>query len=168
MKIVVDTNVPKAANGRINTPQASPQCVVACVRRIYDIQSHDVLVLDDGWQILREYMAKLRSDGQPGVGDAFLKWVLTHQANPLRCEQVHITAVESPVSRRRFREFPSDERLIGFDPSDHKFVAVSLVHPDLPPILNAVDSDWVVFRDVLEAHGVRVETLCPESIKTTN
>jgi hypothetical protein len=76
--------------------------------------------------------------------------------------------VESPVSRRRFREFPSDERLIGFDPSDHKFVAVSLVHPDLPPILNAVDSDWVVFRDVLEAHGVRIETLCPESIKTTN
>jgi hypothetical protein len=167
MKIVVDTNVPKAANGRNESPQASPQCVTTCVQRIRDIQLNHVLVLDDNWHILREYMAQLRSEGQPGVGDAFLKWVLTHQANPLHCEQIHITAEELLFSHRRFVEFPSDERLAGFDPSDRKFVAVSLAHPDRPPILNAVDSDWLIFHSALAAHGVRVETLCPESIKTT-
>lgn len=167
MKVVVDTNVPKVANGRTVTPQASPHCVKVCIQRVRDIQLHYVLVVDDGWHILREYMAQLRSEGQPGVGDAFLKWVLTQQANPRHCEQVHITVAESSSSHRRFAEFPEDEHLVGFDPSDQKFVAVSLAHPDRPPILNAVDSDWLIFQSALEQHGVQVETLCPDCIKTS-
>lgn len=103
----------------------------------------------------------MRSDGQPGEGDAFLKWVLTNQANPQRCEHVHINPTENG---NNFAEFPEDPDLKAFDPSDRKFVAVALSHPDSPPILNAVDSDWWLFRDAFTRNGVHVEFLCPQDI----
>lgn len=164
MKWVVDTNVPKTANGRAVTPQASPACVQRCVQRLREIQLHHVLVLDDQWLILAEYRRQLRSNGQPGVGDAFLKWVLTHQTDSRHCQRVSITPL--PANRgRRYLEFPDDEHLEGFDPADQMFVAVALADPDHPSVLNAVDSDWLIYQDALAEYGVAVETLCPETIK---
>jgi len=159
MRIVVDTNVPVAANGR--SQQASPSCVSACVRRLDKLQHEDTLVLDDNWIILREYMANLRSAGQPGVGDAFLKWVLTNWRNPRRCELVHIS-LQPELGENRFVEFPDDPEMTGFDPSDRKFVAVALAHSAKPPILNAVDRDWWDHRGPLSRHGIQVEFLCPD------
>ncbi|HBL10990.1 MAG TPA: hypothetical protein DD379_06200 [Cyanobacteria bacterium UBA11162] len=156
MHVVVDTNVPIVANRK--SPQASPQCVINCLRKIQEIQQQHVLVLDDKWLIIKEYQNKLSSTGQPGVGDAFLKWVLINKSNPERCQLVSIT----PISEDNFQEFPQAQTLIGFDPSDRKFVAVALVHPDHPPIFNAVDSDWRNFEAALADCGVRVEFLCPE------
>lgn len=158
MKVIVDTNVPIVANQQ--SSQASPDCVIACVRRLRQVQERDILVLDDGWHILREYMANLRSSGQPGVGDAFLKWVLTHQANPRHCEQVTITVSDEGG----FAEFPNDASLASFDRSDHKFVAVAMSHPERPPILNAVDRDWWHYKQALERHGIIVEHLCPDTM----
>src|SRR5438067_820409 len=136
MPVVVDTNLLVAANRE--APQASMSCVGVCVARLRAIQLSGVLVLDDAWHILREYIAEARSSGQPGVGDAFLRWVLTNRANPERCHCVSIT----PHAEREFAEFPDDEALARFDRADRKFVAVHLAHPDHPPILNAVDADW--------------------------
>jgi len=164
MKWVVDTNVPKTANGRTATPQASAACVQRCVQRLLELQRHHVLVLDDQWLILAEYCRQLRSTGQPGVGDAFLKWVLTHQTNSRHCQRVSITPL-SAAQGRRYLEFPDDENLAGFDPADQMFVAVALADPDHPPVLNAVDSDWLIYQDALAGYGVPVETLCPETIK---
>ena len=156
----MDTNVPVVANGR--SAQASPECVKACVQRLKRLIGSEKLVLDDKWWIIREYMSNLGSSGQPGVGDAFLKWVLTNWGNPRRCEIVKITSVAS--SGTDFQEFPTDEQLKPFDPSDRKFVAVALVHPSRPPILQAVDPGWWVLRDVLGSHGVRIEFLCSQDI----
>lgn len=162
MKVVVDTNVPKVANGPNASPQATAQCVLACIRYIDEIcAGKHVLVLDDGWHILSEYMQQLRSTGQPGVGDGFLKWVLTNQYNPVHCERVPI----SSHPERGFREFPEDPRLENFDRSDRKFVAVSRAHASRPPIVNAVDTDWWSYRTVLESHGVSVLFLCPELMR---
>ena len=58
MKVIVDTNVPVVANGEAS--HASPTCVIASVHKLRDIQVHHTLVLDDGWHILKEYMANLR------------------------------------------------------------------------------------------------------------
>jgi len=142
MKLIVDTNVAVVANGRRQSPQASPSCVLTCVGRLRDLQLRHTLVLDDGWRILREYLRELSSIGQPGVGDAFLKWVLTNQTNPRRCEQVHITPRDATQPDGEFCEFPADPALDGFDLSDRKFVAVAVAHAEHPPILNAVDTDW--------------------------
>lgn len=118
--------------------------------------------MDQGRHILREYTRQLRSEGQPGVGDAFLKWVLTNQANPLRCRHVPITLAPDREDENDFVEFPIDPRLAGFDRSDRKFVAVARSHPEHPPILNAVDTDWRDYHEILAEHQVAVAFLCPD------
>jgi len=145
MKVIIDTNVPVVANG--NSPQASPECVRNCARRLNEVTQHGKLVLDDKWLILQEYQNNLRSTGQPGVGDAFLKWVLTNYANPQRCEIVRITPKD--YDQTDFQEFPDDPELEGFDRNDRKFVTVAISHPDRPPILQAVDVQWWQMRVAL-------------------
>jgi hypothetical protein len=102
--VIVDTNVAVVANKK--TAQASPACVMACISTIQEIRKQQILVLDDDWRILREYIANLRSAGQPGVGDAFLKWVLTNRDNPQHCEQVHLTPAPAPADDNDFTAFP--------------------------------------------------------------
>lgn len=164
MKLIVDTNVPIVANAN-RSPQASPTCIVACIQKLQKVQTEQILVLDDDWHILREYMGKLRSEGQPGVGDAFLKWVLTNRTNPKRCLLIPITEQEDEHGNVEFDSFPNDQQLNGFDHSDRKFVAVALADADHPPILNAVDTDWRDYLSVLEKYGVRIEFLCPDAMR---
>ena len=64
-----------------------------------------------------------------------------------------------------FGEFPKDPELANFDPDDRKFVAVAIAHCEKPPILQAVDSQWLDFRDVLLQHGVRVQFICEDDIQ---
>ena len=156
---VVDTNVPLTANSGVD-----PRCVLACVEAIRALMGSGHLVIDDKFRILREYQNKLSSTGQPGVGDAFLKWVLTNQTNPSRCTRVGLTPRQEDP--RDFEEFPRDAALSGFDPSDRKFVAVSCAHPDAlhPHILQATDSKWWGLRNALANRGIRVHFLCPEHI----
>jgi len=161
MLAVVDTNVPVAANRR--APQASMQCVLNCIRRLKELIRGGRLALDDRWLILRECQAHLRSEGQPGVGDAFLRWTLTNLRNPERCVAVPI--VPRSGDPENFQSFPDDERLSRFDPQDRKFVAVALAHPQRPPVLEALDSRWWLLRSVLEEHGVNVQFLCPDDIR---
>lgn len=160
MKYVVDTNVPVAANGR--SEQVSADCMARCARWLVEIQGKHVLVLDDGWHILTEYQENLRSAGQPGPGDAFFRWVLTNRENRLRCRKVHITCSDVN-SDRLFIEFPDDSRLVGFDRSDQKFVAVALARKPHPIVLNATDSDWWNFREALGQHGLQIEFVCPDA-----
>ena len=162
MSVVVDTNVAVVANGC--SEQASPECVVACVEHLTNITSGvDTLVLDDQWRIIQEYQSNLRAAGQPGVGDAFLKWVLTNHRNSRRCERVSITPTNEEGTS--FEEFPADPELKGFDSSDRKFVAVALAHQEHPPILQAVDSKWWGFRVALEHNGVAVKFICENDIR---
>ncbi len=162
MKVVVDTNVAAVANG--HSAQASTNCVVTCVEHLQRITNGmDQLVLDDQWRIIGEYQNNLHSGGQPGVGDAFLKWVLTNRTNQRRCEHVSITPVNKQETT--FEEFPADPALKDFDPSDRKFVAVALAHPKRPPIWQAVDSEWWACRGALERNGVTIEFVCEDDIR---
>lgn len=161
MIVIVDTNVAIVANKKAE--HASEACVTDCAIRLEALMKSDTLVIDDQFVILREYMRYLRSEGQPGVGDEFLRWILVNRTNEKHIVQVAITPTAD--SKRDFVEFPTDEALKGFDPSDRKFVAVALVHPDHPPILNAVDTDWAEFKIALQAHGVESESLCPDDLQ---
>lgn len=157
--VVVDTNVAVTANGKSLPAGVSPACVAACARRLHSLRQSGIIVLDNGWRILREYKANVRETGQPGIGDAWLKWLLTNLANPERCQLVAITPVDTP---QVFAEFPADPDLAHFDKGDRKFVAVSRAHPDHPPVLNATDSDWQIYQNALARHGVTVEFMCPD------
>jgi hypothetical protein len=63
---------------------------------------------------------------------------------------------------RGFRGVFPRPRLGGFDRSDRKFVAVARASAHGPMIVNAVDTDWWIYRVALQRHGVRVEFLCPD------
>jgi hypothetical protein len=91
---VVDTNVGVVANDRIEErprPVHLQESIDACTRFLYELTSSGRIAVDDAWEIIREYQARMRSSGQPGPGDAFLKWVLVNQANPARCRRVDIS-----------------------------------------------------------------------------
>jgi hypothetical protein len=160
MKCLVDTNVAVVANHK--TSQASPECIHTCASRLQQLQQKDILVLDNGWHIIGEYMKQLNQSGQPGVGDAFLKWVLTNWSNPSRCELVSITLHPGREDQNDFLEFPDDPDLGDFDRSDRKFVATALAHPEHPPILNATDTDWRDHEAALQRHGILITFLCPD------
>jgi len=157
---VVDTNVPKVANGK--SEQASAHCTLACIRALQDIIEHGIILLDEGSLILAEYMGNLSMSGQPGPGDAFMKWVWDNQGKADRCRRVKLTP--KPDGPDSFAEFPDDPELKRFDRSDRKFVAVALASGKKPEILNAVDPDWQECLASLERHGVRVRFLCPKDL----
>ena len=162
MDVIVDTNVPITANG--DACHTSTECEEKCIGWIEEImQSKYILRLDNDWHILGEYEGQLRSEGQPGVGDAFLKWVLNNRSNPAKCRLVPITPLDGN-SQSPFAEFPSDASLARFDRDDHKFVAVALATQVMSRILNATDRDWWVYRVPLEANGVQIEFLCPDAM----
>ena len=153
---VVDTNVVVVASCR--APQAGPACVLACINALEQITQDGLIVLDDQYRILTEYTNNLSPSGQPGVGDAFFKWVLRNQANIERCERVTIHPRGN--SGEDYVEFPSTPSLCKFDPSDRKFVAVAIGSTNDPEVLNAVDPDWWEHRVELKRCGVRVKFLC--------
>ena len=151
---IVDTNVLLVASKK--APQASATCELVCEKYLQNLMHSGILVIDNQWLIIKEYMHKNSQTGQPHAGDAFLKWVLTHQATK-RCERVSITK----IAENDFAEFPKSPSLEKFDPSDRKFVAVALTHHAKPAIANAVDSDWRNYEQALNEHGVALNFLCP-------
>lgn len=152
---VVDTNVPIVANGRddgIHPP--SPDCQDATVRFLRRIlKNKEQIILDNGGEILAEYRneRRLRSSGQPGVGDRFYHEVLLNKTQ--------VERVDLPKrGDGEYRDLPQDVIDSGFDRSDRKFAA--LAKRESAPVVNAVDSDWLNARDLLAANGIRVEFLC--------
>lgn len=122
------------------------------------------VAIDEDGQIFAEYRRRLSPSGQPGVGDGFFQWLLVNQGEVEKCAWTPIHAIKG--SDDDFEEFPRDPRLENFDRSDRKFVAVSVAHPEHPPILVATDSDWWAPKEALKDHGITVIFLCPDYIES--
>ena len=80
-----------------------------------------------------------------------------------RCDLISITPVDG--LENAFEEFPDDPALNDFDSDDRKFIAVAVAHPEKPPILQAVDSQWWDFRDAFRRNGIIVEFICEDDIQ---
>jgi len=157
---VIDTNVLVVANQK--SPQANLKCVIATIELLEQARQQ-IVVIDQGMEIFKEYNKHCSLSGQPGLGDAFFKHLHQNQANPNRCEIVTITPRLD--DNTNYNEFPNDPNLAAFDPSDRKFVAIALISTNQPTIFNAVDGDWPTYETALSANGVRVITLCPDCCK---
>jgi hypothetical protein len=162
VKFVVDTNVLVVTNE--DSTQANEACVLRCREWLENIRAQHQLILDRTNFILLEYKGMLGLAGKPGFGRSFFKWIFDHRFYPQHCEFVSITLRADREDDKDFEEFPVDPELVNFDRSDRKFVAVALAHPDKPPILNAVDTDWWLYHHALVRHGVRIEFLCLEAM----
>ena len=128
------------------------------VRKLIQVQAGHRTLVDDKRLIFKESLKRLSLSGQPGLGDAFFKWLWENQANPQHCRIVPVTVHDG----RGFAEFPDSARLSSFDRSDRKFVAVALASGSSPQVLNAADIDWRDHRQALAENGVDVVFLCPE------
>lgn len=162
-KCIVDTNVPVIANEALNPDSdKNADCILACVEAIEHVQNTvNCLILDAGDEIFTEYRRNLSLSGQPGAGDAFMRWVHDHRWSLPEANRVAIAK-----DGDSYMEFPNQDDLAKFDPSDRKFVAVANKHPCHPPILQAGDSKWWNFRDILENAGITVRFLCPEYVQS--
>jgi len=159
---VVDTNVLIVANRRHNETRA---CANQCTQALLRIRHSGAIVIDDAHRILEEYRIYCSFSGQPGMGDAFFRWVYNNIARIDLVNRVAITPMVSPP--QFFEQFPEHDALKTFDPSDQKFVAVANAHADKPPILQATDSKWWMWKDALRECGIVVEFLCQDEIQQT-
>jgi len=159
--VVIETNVIAVANELAH--HADLKCMLACINALQIAQQKRKIVIDSGQLFFAEYFRYANRAGQPGLGDAFMKWLWDNQANTRRCERVDITP--SDHDAENFEEFPDDPELTGFHKDDRKFVAVAIASRQNPKILNAVDSDWWHFREQLSKHNISVQILCPQMMK---
>lgn len=119
--------------------------------------------IDDGGRIVKEYRANLCAKGEPGPGDAFLKWLLTHEWGGQRITQVPITPKTS--DSEDFEELPQPPDGTTYDRSDRKFLAVAAASKERPPILQSFDSKWWGWTHALALIGVSIHFLCLDAIK---
>lgn len=160
LRCVVDTNVATSANGANEAVSAT--CVAASARALQSILRGGHVVVDDAGRIVAEYRRNLRARGEPGPGDAFLKWILTHEWGGHKVTRVPITPKEEDVED--FLEIPPPPPGVVYDRSDRKFLAVAFADPEYPTILQSFDSKWWGWKDALAAQGVVVHFLCPAEI----
>ena len=159
-RCLIDTNVPITANYATKpdpNADAPNSCINECINVIGHITQRGGLVLDDNGEIFNEYICHLSLRGQPGVGDAFAKWVHDNQWNTQKVDRVTITR-----NGDSYDEFPDHDGLTRFDNSDWKFIAVSNAHQDKPPVLQATDSKWWGWKDALAEVGITVHFVCPD------
>jgi hypothetical protein len=155
VKAVVDTNVLLVANEQ--HAEASSECIEACILRLLAISAKGVVVIDDGYRILGEYLHKTRLHPPKRVGDVFLKELLRNAGNSCKVQQVAL----HETAENCFTEFPDPGLEPLFDAPDRMFVAVAHAHPDNPPVWQAVDCKWLDWWPALMAAGVAVDFVCP-------
>lgn len=147
---VIDTNVPIVANG--DNGSIRLECRTAAVELLLKATRKGMIFLDTAGEIQKEYQRHLNPKGQPGVGDRFYLEVIN--SDPKKVTRVEVTRREDG----EYHDVPQPLIDAGFDPSDRKFVAVAVRSGS--QIYNAVDSDWVTNRTLIEAHGISVVFLC--------
>lgn len=153
MKVVVDTNVPIAANGR-NT-HASEACQYRCITFLEErvnSTAQNCTLLDSGGEIMAEYRAYLNFVGQPGVGDYFYKHLHNYMYDEEKVQLVDISPTDD--ESRGYLQLPQNN----VDASDRKFLAVAVAAPGA--VANATDSDWHEQRDFIAGQKVHVIELC--------
>ncbi len=163
-KYIVDTNVPVTANlgadlGSIHDADML-RCALRCIEAIEHMMKYGGLVLDDADEIFNEYRHNLSLEGQPGIGDHFMKWVFINRWQLPPEDRVPLRKVGG-----YYADFPQTPGLDEFDPSDRKFIALANAHPEKPPILQATDSKWWGWKEALKEAGITVDFLCPECIE---
>lgn len=162
-KYLLDTNVPKTANlatQSVPNSDVSDACVMSCIEAVEYVIKKRGLVIDSNDEIFDEYRQQLSMKGEPGIGDAFMKWVNDHRYNPAFCDRVAITKTGDS-----YREFPNHRGLDDFDQSDRKFIAVANAHPEKPPVMQATDSKWWGWKNALAEVGIAVQFLCADYVE---
>ncbi|WP_284760601.1 hypothetical protein [Curtobacterium sp. MEB011] len=157
MSRVVDTNVLLICRNPEDWPaelrDACDELIEAVLEKRLEI------VVDDGGEILEEYMHQLSLSGQPSLGDEFLKYVHDYQYSWHLKYRPNIRPNSSESNS--YGVLGGDDAEI--DPSDRKFIAAAKVAKT--PIFQASDTKWLNWQGVLSRHGVEVRFVHEDSIR---
>jgi predicted nucleic acid-binding protein len=149
-RYVIDTNVAIVANGEDENIRI--ECRLAAVELLQKAINGGIVFLDDAGEIQEEYRRYLDPKGQPGVGDRFFLEVIN--SHPQKVKRINL----NKRADGEYADLPQEIIDSGFDPSDRKFAAVA--RKAHAKVHNAVDSDWVEKRAVIEASGIEIVFLC--------
>jgi predicted nucleic acid-binding protein len=155
VRVVVDTNVLIAANGR--STHVGISCTARCAELLLEVQNAHVLLDDLELAVFEEYKRYCNFDGQPGPGDLFFAWYVRSRGTAGAVESI-------PIGSKSKVEASLPLPLRKMDSSDKKFLAVYLAG-NADQLFNATDSDWSHLSGELQAAGVMVSEVCPESLK---
>jgi predicted nucleic acid-binding protein len=151
-RVVIDTNVLKAANGE--SDQADSDCADSAAKALEEAIRSKIMVIDSAHFVIDEYKKHCTYAGQPGAGNLFFKVLTDNIANPSRVLTVDIGSTQEEIA------LLVPDNLLDFDNDDHKWIALHL-EGEAESIINAVDSDWEARKSDLVASGVNVIELCP-------
>jgi hypothetical protein len=135
---------------------ATPECVLACVRLLRRVQSGHRIGVDADDAILREYVATLVSAPTDGLGKKLALSLWRRRYDGRVCHRLEITPLDNPPGS--FAEVPVALR--NFDVDDQKFLAVAIAEGGNPPVFQALDREWWHRRVDLTANGIDVQFLC--------
>jgi hypothetical protein len=153
LKAVVDTNVAVIANGGAHV-SASPACQINCIEILERCVASGQVFIDDLEEILTLYDARLRPQGEPGVGDRFYRHLLNNLGNARRVTRVTLAHQRA---NRLHAAFLAGS-LAQFDPDDRVYALCGAV--SRAPVKTATDSDWLDHEAGLVACGVQIHFVC--------
>lgn len=158
IEFVVDTNVPLIARG---ASHMSMECEENCTKFIeLFLRGRQILVIDEDYFILDEYLREIEIAGPPDYANRFLKWLYTNQANPHRVKQVRINR----IGVNEFEEIPAPLSSLGIDPSDLKFIATAIANGGKAQIAEASDSKWIGWENELNNNNVKIHFTCKREL----
>lgn len=160
---VIDANVMLLAGTKLSEiPREQLQCWKKCIDFLHSIcKWEDVIVVDSGWEILKEYRNAKSIHGYPNNSDNFYRYVLRNQQRNLFFVKLVKTGEYS------FASYPEAEKLRVFDPPDRKYIAVAYNCEKHPPIVEAADSKWWGIREELRLEGIQVIFVDEDYIRKT-
>ena len=156
-RCVIDTNVMVTANKIVSAIDDDivvryPALVECCIKTLISISEKQVyVVLDEDDEIFNEYKVLLHFSGQPGVGDAFFKWLHDNRWSFPASERIKLHKTNDS-----YTEFPIEMEVENVDVSDKMFFAISNAHPAKPAILEAADTKWWKWKEAAVKCGISI------------
>lgn len=115
--------------------------------------SKSALIIDTHYLILGEYRRRI---AKGRYGEQLLNQLESRARTRLIEVSIQLDPEGYPIV---------PETLSKFDRSDRKFVALALKCTPIPPIVNAVDTDWMESHRILKELHIIVQELCLQYIQ---
>lgn len=131
----------------------SDDCRVKCAERLMKAIRTGKVVLDAGSEYFDKYRAHCSMQGQPGVGDAFVRLVYERGYTDW-AQRVEIRTGDGTI------RLPPEITGSGFDNDDYLWIAGALNCPKKACVVNAVDADYHEHAELLNNNGLIVDQLC--------
>lgn len=160
---LIDTNVLAISEGL--NEEATEGCVRSCLELVKRVENGEMVVLlDEGDEILLEYLRAVEAGGGSGVGVRVARMLRNRKRDVRVCRRVPVTLLAD--NSGSYEEVPEEIR--DFDVDDQKFFAVAQASGSRPKIYAGLDREWWCrASDLLDA-GFDIQFRCSNDLMNTD